>query len=98
MRFKDTSVNRRNEREKKGFLSEPTIKEKKRALEKEMERQRQIQSILRQRQSDPPILENGDPIKPYYYETIEASVFSGVMHEFEKVPKKSYDIENTDFN
>lgn len=45
----------------KGILAEPTAEEKKLALEQEMEKKRKIQSILRQRQSDPPGLEKGDP-------------------------------------
>ncbi|CAI9290309.1 unnamed protein product [Lactuca saligna] len=47
---------------------------------------------------DPPGLDKGDPTKHHSYETIEASVYNGVMHEFAKVPKKSFDIKNTDFN
>ncbi|CAI9290318.1 unnamed protein product [Lactuca saligna] len=66
----------------KGISVEPTIEEKKAALEKEMERQRKIQSILRQRQSDLPGMEKGDPTKHYNYETIEAMVLHAEMRYF----------------
>lgn len=38
----------------KGIFTEPSVDKKKAAIEKEMEKQRQIQSILRQRENDPP--------------------------------------------
>lgn len=76
----------------KGVVIEPTTEENKLALEQEIEKQRKIQSILRQRENDPTSIDKGDPSKYYIYETIEASVFSGVMHEFAKVPKKSFGI------
>lgn len=82
----------------KGINVEPNAEEKKIPLENETEKQRKIQSILSQRQSDPPGLEKGDPTKHYCYDTIKASIFSRVIHEFDKVPKKSYATENTDFN
>lgn len=82
----------------KGIHTNSTEEEKKIALEKEMDRQRQIHSILRQRRGDPPGLEKGDPTKPYCYETIEQTVSLGNMHDFLKVPKKSHEIENPDFN
>lgn len=63
-----------------------------------MERQRQIQSILRQWKGDPPGLEKGEPTKPYCYETIEQIVSLSNMHDFLKVPKKSYEIEILEFN
>lgn len=46
---------------------EPTKEEKKAAVEEETERQRQIQSILRQRANDLPGLDKGDPSKHYCY-------------------------------
>lgn len=81
----------------KGITIEPTAEEKKMALEVEMEKM-QIQNILRQRQSDPPGLEKGHPMKHYCYETIKALVFNWIMYEFEMVPKKSYVTENSEFN
>lgn len=63
-----------------------------------MEKQRHIQSILRLRQSDPPGLGKGDPKKLNIYENIEARVVYGEMYDFEKVPKKSFATENSDFN
>lgn len=63
-----------------------------------MEKQRHINSILRQSQGDPLILEKGYPTKQYCYETIELIVSLGNIYEFEKIPKKSYEIENSDFN
>lgn len=79
-------------------MVEPTVEEKKAAVEKEIEKQRHIQSIIQQRASDPPSLEKGDPSKHYCHEYIEALVVTGEMHDFEKVPKKSYATENIDFN
>lgn len=61
-------------------------------------KKRKIQSILRQRQGDPPGLEKGDSSKHNSFETIEANLFSGVMNEFAKVPKKNFDIGNSNFN
>lgn len=61
-----------------------------------MEKQRQIQSILRQRENDPPGI--GDPIEHYCYEYIEVVVVTEEMHDFENVPKKSFAMENTNFN
>lgn len=81
-----------------GIFIEPTAEEKKAAIEKEMDKQRQIQLILRQRANDPPGLHKGDPMKHYAYEHIEALVVTGEMHDFEKVPKKSYNTRNTNFN
>lgn len=52
----------------------------------------------RQRQSDPPGLNKGDPSKHWCYETIEQVVSSGKMYDFRKIPKRSYEVENTNFN
>ncbi|CAI9265114.1 unnamed protein product [Lactuca saligna] len=82
----------------KGNFTEPLVKEKTTAIEKEMEKQRQIQSILCQRENDPIGLNKGDPSKHYTYEYIEALFVKGEIHNFEKLPKKSYDTENTNFN
>ena len=60
--------------------------------------QRQINSILRLRQSDPPGLNKGDSSKNWCYETIEQVFSSGMMHDFGKFLKKSYEIETSDFN
>ena len=43
------------------------------------------------------VLNKGDPNKHWCYETIEIAVL-GTNDEFLNVPKKSYDIENSDFN
>lgn len=63
-----------------------------------MEKQRQIQNILQQSAIDPPGIEKGDPSKHYFCENIEALVVTEEMHDFEKIPKKSYATEDTDFN
>lgn len=83
---------------RKGIMKELTEEEKKENLEKEIEKQRQINSISRQRQGDPPGLDKGDLTNQYYYETIEKIVSLRNMYDFEKVPKKSFDIINTNFN
>ncbi|KAL7609165.1 hypothetical protein Lser_V15G10960 [Lactuca serriola] len=80
----------------KGILYEKSKDELKADAEAEMERMRQVQSIMRQRASDPPSLNNGDPAKLYSYETIESKVVCREMYEFEKKPKRSYDIANSD--
>ncbi|CAI9285209.1 unnamed protein product [Lactuca saligna] len=49
----------------KGVVVEPTAEEKKATIEKEIEKQRHIQSILQHRASDPPGLDKGDPSKHY---------------------------------
>ena len=82
----------------KGIQVDPTKNVKKISLEKEMEKQRQINSILRQRQNDPLSINKVDPTKPFCYETIEDIVFIDIMHDFKKIPKKSFDTENTNFN
>ena len=63
-----------------------------------MKKQREIQSILQQRANDPPGFDKGGPSKHFCYEYIEAQDFPGEKHDFEKIPKKSYAIENSDFN
>lgn len=82
----------------KGIKIDPSEEDKKKALEKEMEKQRQINSILRQRHADPTGLEKGDPTKKYCYETIEQILSLGNMYDFLKAPKKCYEIENSNFN
>ena len=79
----------------KGILYEKLKEEKKFEAEAELERMRQVQSIMRQRASDPPTMNKGDPAKLYSYETIEAKVVGREMYEFEK-QKRSYDIANSD--
>ncbi|CAI9263336.1 unnamed protein product [Lactuca saligna] len=81
----------------KGVSLEPTVEEKNNVVEKEIEKQRKIQSILRQRANNPPGIDKGDTSKHFSYEYIEAQVLTGEMHDFEKIPKKSYPIENSDF-
>lgn len=66
----------------KGIMTNPSKEGKKDSLETEIERQRQIQSILRQRQGDPLGLEKGDPTKQYCYKTIKKIVSLGEMHDF----------------
>lgn len=72
----------------KGISTEQSKEEKKIDLDKEMERKRQIHSILRLRQRHLPGIEKGDPTKPFSYETIEQVFSLGDMSEFLKVPKK----------
>ncbi|KAL7586161.1 hypothetical protein Lser_V15G40639 [Lactuca serriola] len=80
----------------KGILYEKSKEEIKADAEAELERMRQVQSIMRQRASDPPSMNKGDPAKLYSYETIESKVVGREMYEFEKKPKRSYDIANSD--
>lgn len=82
----------------KEIATEKTKEEKKAKIEAEMEKQRQIQSIQRLRENDPPFMEKEDPKKLYNYENIEARVSYNPMHFFEKKPKKSYSIENSDIS
>ena len=48
--------------------------------------------------SDPPTINNGDPMKLHSYENIEARVSYSEMYEFEEKPRKSYAIENSYMN
>ncbi|KAL7604851.1 hypothetical protein Lser_V15G19577 [Lactuca serriola] len=80
----------------KGILYEKSKEEVKADAEAELERMRQVQSIMRQRASDPPSMNKGDPAKLYSYETIESKVVGREMYEFEKKPKRSYDTANSD--
>ncbi|KAL7609544.1 hypothetical protein Lser_V15G13888 [Lactuca serriola] len=80
----------------KGILYEKSKEEIKADAEAELERMRQVQSIMRQRAGDPPSINKGDPAKLYSYETIESKVVAREMYEFEKKPKRSYDIANSD--
>lgn len=82
----------------KGISVEFLKEEKKATIEAEMEKQIHIQSILRLRANDPPGLDKGDPTKVYHYENIEALVVSKEMHDFEKVPRRSYDIVNSNIS
>lgn len=52
---------------------------------------------MNQKINDPPGLNKGDPNKAWCYKTIEIAVLDKV-EEFLKKPKKSCDIENTNFN
>ena len=79
-------------------MIEKSKEEKKVEAEAELERIRLVHNIMTQRVRDPPGMNKCDPSKHYNYETIEANVVSGFMHEFSKVPKKRFDIENSDFN
>ncbi|KAL7604923.1 hypothetical protein Lser_V15G18161 [Lactuca serriola] len=80
----------------KGILYEKSKEEIKADAEAELERMRQVQSIMRQRASDPPSMNKGDPVKLYSYEMIDSKVVGREMYEFEKKPKRSYDIANSD--
>ena len=51
---------------------------------------------MRQRAIDPPTMNKGDPAKLYSYETIESKVLGNHLYEFEKKPRKSYDVVNSD--
>lgn len=77
---------------------ELTLEEKKVAIEAEIEKQRQIQSILDQRENDPPGMEKGDRTKHYCPKYIEATTVTEEMDDFEKVLKKTFATENTDYN
>lgn len=54
----------------KVILIEQSDEEKKKLQAGEMERQRQINNILRQGENDPPGLKKGDPNKHWCYDTI----------------------------
>ena len=84
--------------EGKSVVIEKLKEERKAEIVAEMEKQRHIQSILKLRQNDPPTLNKGDPRKLHSYENIEAMVVHGEMHNFQKKPKKSYAIDNSDLN
>lgn len=47
---------------------------------------------------DPPCLKKAGPCKQYCYETVEQTVSSENIHDFEKIPKRSYEIKITNFN
>lgn len=72
--------------------------EKKKQQAIKIERQRQINSILRQQANYQLGLNKGDPNKQWCYEIIKQIVAIGSNDELRKVPKKSYDTENSDFN
>ncbi|KAL7617007.1 hypothetical protein Lser_V15G03290 [Lactuca serriola] len=80
----------------KEVLIEKSKEEKKAEAEAEMEKLRQVQSIMRQRANDPPTMNKGDPAKLYSYETIESKVMGSHLYEFEKKPRRSYDVANSD--
>ena len=80
----------------KGIAYEKSKEEKKAEAEAEIEQMRKVQSIMRLRVGDPPTMNKGDPEKLYSYETIESKVVGVEMYEFEKKPKVSYDIANSD--
>ena len=58
---------------------------------------RHVQSIMRQRALDGSNVDKGDPSKVFNYETIESRVMFDHMYSFEKIPKKSFVVTNTDF-
>ncbi|CAI9260017.1 unnamed protein product [Lactuca saligna] len=80
----------------KGIDKTPLEKQKKKQQALEIKRPRQINSILRRRQNDPPGLNKGDPNKHWCYETIEEIVLDTKFDYFCKAPKKSYEIYNSD--
>lgn len=71
---------------------------KKRQHALEIEKQRQLNNIMRRRQNDPPSLNKCDPRKQWCYETVEYIVLNGMNDYFHKVMKKSYDVKNSNFN
>ena len=81
----------------KSIQVDQTEEEKKRLQAIEIKRQRKINNISRQRANDPPGVNKGDPNKQWCYETIEI-VFLGKNDDFMKKTKKSYDVENLEFN
>lgn len=60
----------------KNIQVKQTEEEKKWVQAIEIERQRQINNILRQRANDPPGVNKGDPNKQWCYETIEIVVLA----------------------
>lgn len=58
---------------------------------------KQLNGIMRMRANDPPSLDKGDPNKVSCYETIEIVAY-GKVDAVEKWPKKSYAIEDSNFN
>ncbi|KAL7610158.1 hypothetical protein Lser_V15G11463 [Lactuca serriola] len=81
----------------KGVLIEKTNKEKKAEVAAEVERMRHVESIMRQRALEGLNVDKGDPSKVFNYETIESRVMFDHMYSFEKIPKKSYVVTNTDY-
>ncbi|CAI9270136.1 unnamed protein product [Lactuca saligna] len=82
----------------KGILVEKSKEERKLEIETKMDKQRQIQNILRLRENDPAGMEKRDPKKLSSYKNIKARVAFNHLYAFEKKPKKSYSITNTDMN
>ena len=76
---------------------EPTVEEKKKLQQLEFERLKQLNNIMRMRVNDPPGLHKGDPNKVQCYEMIESET-CGQVDDFDKRPRKSYAIEDVDFN
>lgn len=62
----------------KGISVDLSKKEKKKIHELEMERLRQLSSIMSQRENDPLGLKKGDPNKVWCYETIETAILDNV--------------------
>lgn len=81
----------------KVILIEQSNEEKKKLHEAELERQRQINNIIFDRENDPPGLNKGDPNKRWSYEMIVIVVL-GKNDEFLKRPKKIFETENSNFN
>ncbi|KAL7592159.1 hypothetical protein Lser_V15G33908 [Lactuca serriola] len=79
----------------KSMMIKKSKEEKKAEADAELERMRLVQSIMTQRASDPPGMNKGDTSKHYNYETIEAKVAFNHMYSFEKKPKQSYFVTNT---
>ncbi|CAI9277340.1 unnamed protein product [Lactuca saligna] len=80
----------------KGILIEKTKEEKKAEVEAEVEKMRHLQSIMTLRAQDPSNIDKGDPSKQYKYEKIDARFIFDHMYSFEKIPKKSYVVTNSD--
>lgn len=76
---------------------EPTKEEKKRLQALEIEKMKQLNSIMRIRANDPRGLGKVDPNKVWCYETIENVAYVEV-NEFDKQPKKTYALKDSNFN
>ncbi|CAI9288522.1 unnamed protein product [Lactuca saligna] len=81
----------------KVILIKQSYQEKNKQQATKLERHRKINSILHQRENDPPSLNKGDPNKNWCYETTEITML-GKSDKFLKMPKKSFETKNYEVN
>ena len=56
-----------------------------------------MESIMRQRALEGSNVDKGDPLKLFNYETLDSRVMFDHMYSFQKIPKKSFVVTNTDY-